>query len=373
MNIDWQSERSHLILNPRLPAQEKLMWEGESSLTNEFSGHIWLSTSGSQQTKLVALHKKAILASAQAVNEHLQTTASDRWINPLPLFHVGGLGIEARAHLKGAAVYAFSEKWSPQNFHQLITNKQGTLTALVPAQVYDLVIHKLTAPKGLRAVIVGGGALQESLYMQARELGWPLLPSYGLTECASQVATATLDSLLGSKFPELEILSHIQIKTDGMGTIRICSPSLLTAYAIHNQKKIKVVNPLVEGWFFTEDRGFLSGKTLKFSGRWGDFIKIGGESVELGRLEKILEEIKLQQKISFDVVLSAVPDSRLGHVIHLFSTDEKIKHLQAEYDQRVMPFERIRQVHIVSVIPRSPLNKVLKNELINTRDVWLKS
>ena len=42
--------------------------------------------------------------------------------------------------------------------------------------------------------MTGGGALDPSLYKQARDLGWPLLPSYGLTECGSQVATASLSS-----------------------------------------------------------------------------------------------------------------------------------------------------------------------------------
>ena len=39
------------------------------------------------------------------------------------------------------------------------------------------------------------------LYREARALGWPCLPSYGLTETASQVATAPLESLAGLHCP----------------------------------------------------------------------------------------------------------------------------------------------------------------------------
>ena len=361
MKIDWDSEQSHLLLNPRLPEQEALLWGPLLELTKDYPSHIWLATSGSTQMKLVALHKKAILASAKAVNEHLEAVSADVWINPLPFFHVGGLGIWARASLNGAAVYPFLDKWSPLHFHQMIVEKKGTLTALVPAQVYDLVIHSLTAPQSLRAVIVGGGALQKSLYRKARTLGWPLLPSYGLTECASQVATATYQSLSEDGFPEMKLLPHVRVKTDANDCICISGPSLLSAYAIFEQGSLRFFNPVMERWLLTQDRGTLTGNSLRLMGRLGDFIKIGGESVEMGRLEKILEEIKLRQEISFDVVLAAVPDMRLGHVIHLFSTGKQVETLKKEYDHQVLPFERIRKVHFVDVIPRSSINKVLKN------------
>ena len=40
----------------------------------------------------------------------------------------------------------------------------------------------------------GGGAVSDELYRDARALGWRVLPSYGMTECCSQVATALSDS-----------------------------------------------------------------------------------------------------------------------------------------------------------------------------------
>lgn len=364
MHIDWQSDESHLILNPRLPFGEASFGKSSLHLSKEYTAHIWLHTSGSVQTKLVALHKQAFLASAQAVNKHLQATSCDIWINPLPLFHVGGLGILARGHLNGAHVYTYPDKWSPHSFQKMVADKRGTLTSLVPTQVYDLVVHNLAAPKSLRAVIVGGGACHRSLYERARKLGWPLLPSYGMTECASQVATAPLESLLKDKIPDLEILSHIDVKIEKNHQISICSSALLTAYANIENGKICLSYPVVNGWFLSQDRGCVTGRSLTLHGRLGDFIKISGESVEFGHLEKILEEIKLRQGILFDIALGAIPDLRLGHVIHLFSTHEQTESIKYEYNSKVMPYERIRKVHVIPAIPRSALNKVLKTELI---------
>lgn len=364
LNINWDSEESHLLLNPRLPKNEIEKWEPISLLFNQFPGHVWLTTSGSTQLKLVALHKKAILASAQAVNQHLECNSKDIWINPLPLFHVGGLGILARAYLVGAKVVAFTEKWCPLAFLSFLTEQKGSLTSLVPTQIYDLVTHHLSAPKSLRALIVGGGALSKSLYNQARRLGWPLLPSYGMTECASQIATAPLASLSMIEFPSMQILPHMNLKIDDQHRICLKSPALFSTYAHSVDGKIYLDRPLHEGWFVSSDKGALSNCCLKLLGRVGDFIKIGGESVEFSRLELMWEEIKLKANISFDVVLASVPDSRLGHAIHLFTTHPSVEKLQALYDEKVLPFERIRKVHLVPQIPRSALNKVLKNELL---------
>lgn len=375
MEINWISQDTNLLLNPRLPEKEALLWKDLEKSLQDYPSHIWLSTSGSRKSKLVALHKNALLASAQAVNEHLQTISQDIWINPLPIFHVGGLGIWARAWLKSSKVYCGLNlgKWSPTHFCQIVKEKKGSLTSLVPTQVYDLAINNLSAPPTLRAVLVGGGALESSLYKKARQLGWPLLPSYGLTECASQVATAAYESLSSECFPELKLLSHVKVKIDGNACICISSSSLLTVYAIEDAGKLHLVDPLSDGYFISHDKGILMNNTLKLLGRVGDFVKIGGESVDVEKLKMILEEIKLQEKVFFDVVLEAVPDSRLGHVIHLFSTDKNTEILQREYNRRVLPFECIRKVHFVDDIPRSSTHKVLKEALISKDQTVFKS
>ncbi|HET8773411.1 MAG TPA: AMP-binding protein, partial [Thermoanaerobaculia bacterium] len=123
MDIDWLSADSHVLLNPRMPEEERRRLE---SLVVDLPGHVWLSTSGTTGAlKLTALSKRALLASAAAVNRHLQSDDRDVWLCVLPTFHVGGLGIYARAFLSGARVV--TSGW-----------EGVTLASLVPAQVSDL-------------------------------------------------------------------------------------------------------------------------------------------------------------------------------------------------------------------------------------------
>ena len=104
MEIDWLSDQSHVLLNPRMPVEERVRLE---SWVLDLPGHLWLSTSGTTGVlKLTALSKRAVLASGAAVNRRLQAGAHDVWLCVLPAFHVGGLGIHARAFLSGARVVA---------------------------------------------------------------------------------------------------------------------------------------------------------------------------------------------------------------------------------------------------------------------------
>lgn len=342
--INWTTDESHLLLNPRMPREERRRLE---SFVVPLPAHVWLSTSGTTGAlKLTALSKKALLASAASVNRHLSSTANDVWACVLPTFHVGGLGIYARAFLSGARVIAAA--WDPARFAE---GREMTLASLVPAQVADLVAARLQAPARLRAIVVGGGALSEDMYGRAVELGWPLLPSYGMTECSSQVATARAGS------PELVLLDAFEARLEKDGRLAFRGEPLLTGYGTAGG----FVDPKRRGWFVTEDVGSVEdGRVLRVGGRRGDFIKIGGESVDLARLDAILSAVAGPH-----AAVAPVPDERLGHVIHLFVAESAdAETIAAAFVERVHPFERPRQVHRVAEIPRTPLGKLIRKKLL---------
>jgi o-succinylbenzoate---CoA ligase len=342
MDLDWLSGESYVLLNPRMPEEERRLLQ---SYVVDLPGHLWLATSGTTGAlKLTALSKQAMLVSAAAVNRHLEATAADVWCCVLPTFHVGGLGIYARAFLSGSRVVTAS--WDPRAFAAM---DEVTLASLVPAQVSDLVQGGFRAPARLRAIVVGGGALNAQLYEAARALGWPVLPSYGMTETSSQVATATLAS------PELLLLDHVEARTDDEGRLAFRGNSLLTGYGTSQG----FVDPKVDGWLITEDLGSVEERVLRVEGRRGDFIKIGGESVDLARLDAILAAIA-----GAEAAVVAVQDARLGAVIQLAVTGAVDgETVRRQYDTRVHPFERARAVHTVLEIPRSSLGKLMRKRL----------
>ena len=347
--IDWYSADSQLLLNPRLPDGERTRLERLFGAVSTFPGHVWLATSGtSGSLKLVGLSKDALLASAGAVNRHLGVVPTDVWCCVLPTFHVGGLGIYARAELSGSGVVAFA--WDPRRF----TTERFTLASLVPAQVDDLVRGGFRAPGQVRAVIVGGGVLHQRLYEAGQALGWPLLPSYGLTEAGSQVATATAGS------QTLRVLDHVEVRVE-RGRIAVKGASLLTGYGVWSEEGEPLfVDPKIDGWFDTGDAGSVEGGVLEVRGRGADFAKVGGESVDLVRLDGILEGVG-----GGDGAVVAYPDARLGAVIHLVVAEGVDPGVVETFNGRVQPFERARAVWVVEEVPRTALGKVRRSELVH--------
>ena len=363
--VDFESPENVVLLNPRMSQESAQNLVARLEVARDLNSHVFLLTSGSTNAsesaaRWVALSKAAILHAAQGANTVLDSDGHDVWLHSLPDFHVGGLGIWARARLSGASVVKYaSPKWSPETFLDQANSCNATLASLVPAQVHDLVEAKAQCPPTFRAILVGGGALAEPTWQTAKSLGWPLLKTYGMTETASQVAT---ESLGGS--PQLQILPHLEARTDSDGRIQVRGSSLLTAYITQGPQ---IFDPKdADGWYATEDLGAIDGRSLQWTGRTHDRIKIGGELVNMANLVRIFDESAAETAYTGDYALLATPDQRLESIVALaISAESPLPDTTVEhFNRRVLPFERIRRVHQVPNIPRTALGKISRGELL---------
>lgn len=363
MKMSWEDEKSHVLMNPLYSEQEKANFKKIALEASFLKGHVWLSTSGTSAQKWVGLSKEALLTGAKAVNEYLESDKSDCWIQCLPTFHVGGLAIFARAFLSGAKVEIFrdcvTKKWDPCLFYSFLLEKKGTLLSLVPTQLYDLVKLRYKAPSHLRFLIIGGGVLAPALYEKGVALGWPIVSSYGMTETASQVAA----SKKFEKVPQLSILSHCKVKVHHQ-ILSIQSSALLTTYAYIREEKILFHDPKKEGWFSTEDCGKIKNGALEIQGRMDGFFKIGGELVDLFKLENLWLNLCMQKEFCIESILMPVKNERLENELQLVVVEgQPYKELVDQYNASVLPFEKIRKVRTVASIPRTSIGKISKEKL----------
>lgn len=337
-------------------------------------GQVGFSTSGSTGVPSVVVHTRETLeASARAVNGWLGAAALDVWLRVLPDFHVGGYQIGVRAGLSGSRVVVDPGKWEAGRFVETCREEAVTLTSLVPAQVVDLVRSGHPAPAGLRAVVVGGGALDVMVLDEAVQLGWPVLSSYGATEAGSQVATVRLTG--GSRGREagdpesgptgmMELLPCWEGRTvpdggqDGAGLLELRGPALamgrfLQAGAHWTWRPLR--DP--DGWWRTSDRVVLSGRHLRFAGRADRVVKVLGELVSLEAVERALGAAGLDPG-SFVVV--AVPEERRGRelVLVMEARGNEVGRALDSYAARSAPFARLGRIIPVAELPRSPLGKI---------------
>ncbi len=376
--IDWESAESLVLANPEWAKRQADGLAGIERRLPALEAHVWVSTSGTSslvpvRVRWIALSKAAFLASAGAVNKHLEATRADVWAHALPTFHVGGLGILARGWLNGARVVpAVAGKWSAARFSEIVGRERATLAALVPSQVHDLVAAGLASPPSMRAIVVGGGRMDAALYERARALGWPCLPSYGLTETCSQVATAALSSLCVAVCPTvLPVLGHAEIRSDDDQRLSIRAASLLTCCAEVDEQGARGWDPKQDGWLQTEDTGRVGPDGVEVFGRLSESVKVLGEIVSLAYVEdqvwRWATEEHLRALEGFDLAVVAPPHDRLGHQIMLAiacrapidaARRSAIGESIGIYSRNhLLPFERVRRVVWVDEIPRTPLGK----------------
>ena len=277
---------------------------------------VYFRTSGSTALpRWVGLSRDAILYSATMVNTHLQVNVNSVWGLALPLHHVGGLGVLARAYDIGCELEIFDQPWQEHDFVRWLETFEVTHTSLVPTQVYDLVAAGVSAPPTLKAVVVGGGELSNEIGQAARLLKWPVLASYGMTEAASQIATQGLECL-DQPFTNapIEKLPHWRLKVVDDRCLAIAGDALFEGWLIkqdgewHFEKR--------EGeWHVTRDRVRLNDIVLTPIGRADLRIKVLGELVDLGVIEEQLVKLSAHRLKRNLVVVAAVPDDRAEHLL----------------------------------------------------------
>ena len=343
-------------------------FSGELPDEERLSGCVLFETSGSSGTpKWVALSKSALLASAAAVNQHLRVTAGSCWGLALPLHHVGGFGVGARAFNAGCRLEVFGKRWEAGAFREWLAHSQVTHTSLVPTQVHDLVKAGLQAPQALQAIVVGGGHLDLATGQAARDLGWPVLASYGMTEAASQIATQTPDQLKcpyqPAPIPVLPIWTA-EVTTEEL--LRISGPALFSGYVVMSDSGWRFF-PRENEWHVTSDRVVLGEGGIIPLGRADMLVKVLGELVDPEAIERELVALSEGRLVVGTFAIVALRDERAGNVlVPVFESAcdaSLVESTLAAYAKNASGFRRLLPAVFVQEIPRSPLGKLLRKDL----------
>lgn len=329
------------------------------------AGHVLFETSGSSGLpKWVALSKHALLISAAAVNQHLNVTRESCWGLALPLNHVGGFGVAARAYQAGCPLKTFTQRWEPGAFGDWLTRSAVTHTSVVPAQVHDLVRRKLTAAPSLVAIVVGGGHLDETTGRAARDLGWPILASYGMTEAGSQVATQGLHLLERLYQPSpISMLPIWQARINDEGILSLSGPALFSGYFTGTR-----FIPRESDWHTTSDHVALAAGMITPLGRRDLLVKILGELVDPESVEREILALAAGSLAAGSFAVIVIPDGRAGSaLVPVFeaSVDSAIiKETLLQYETQAPGFKRLRPAEIIAEFPRGALGKLRRSELL---------
>jgi o-succinylbenzoate---CoA ligase len=302
--------------------------------------HAIVFTSGSSGTpRGVRLTWGNIEAAAAASATHLDHRREDRWLAVLPLHHVAGLSILWRSAREGSAV-VLAGGFEPTRVIALLEDKGVTLASFVSPMVERMIDHGLGAVPGFRFALVGGGPVSHRV-MDAS--GIRLLPTYGMTETASQIATADPFS---PRADRLVVLDGAAISLDPSDRITVDGPMVSPGDFGGPDRSA----PLVTG-----DLGRFHGDRLEVLGRADSVIVTGGENVMPDRLERIIGDVPGVEAVA----VVGLPDLRWGSIVVAAYTGSVELSLLNEAAGRLLAGHEVprRWIH-VTALPMLGIGKI---------------
>ncbi len=308
--------------------------------------HTLVPTSGtSGAPRVVVLTRANVAAAVAASARRLGTTADDRWLLVLPLHHVGGLSVLWRTMAAGGSI-VLHDRFDAARVAAALRGGTATIASLVPTMLHR-VLAADPGPYPPAKVLLGGAAAPASLVLRGLDAGLAVLPTYGLTEACSQVATVVPgeeQASLGTAGPPLD---GLDVTIAAGGHIAVAGPQVSPGYA----GEAPHAGPLVTGDFGRFD----AAGRLVVLGRADDVIVTGGEKVWPQHVEDVLRGCPGVE----DVAVVGSPDEEWGQqVVAVVVGRAQPPDLESWARERLAPHEVPKAWRRVARLPRNPLGKL---------------
>lgn len=291
--------------------------------------------------------------------------ADDKWLSPLPMFHVGGFSVFIKSAIYGMPVYLLTE-YTKERLYQVIFKEDITIASLVTLMLADLIdyMEAERAPRKLRSILLGGGPVPKTLLGKAKDKEIPIVQSYGMTETSSQIITLSpTDALrkLGSAGkPLMSAEVKVDAKTNEIGEIYVKGPMVIDEY-FNNEEATK--ESFKSGWLKTGDLGYLDEEGFLYVvDRRSDLIISGGENIYPTEVEEVL----LSHPNIKEVAVVKKEDEKFGHVPVAFVVlEDKNNKLNVKtfLKDKLASYKQPKNYYYTDVLPRTASNKIKRFEL----------
>lgn len=329
-----------VLLAPQLPGQVASKLK-ESAFSETRPCHTILFTSGSsggpKGVRFSAANWEAAAAASMASLGH---GPGDRWLCPLPLYHVGGLSIIFRSLAAGGHVMLAPDLNQASRWLDRVQ-----FASVVSTQLHRILLNRsdsfLTSPR----VLVGGGPIDHGLLNKAATAGLTVLPTYGMTETTSQVATARPGDPQRRLFP----LEGVEVRIGAEQQIEVKGRTISLGYLGEPDRS-------QDNWFSTSDLGRIEPDgSLVVLGRLDRVIISGGENVDPAEVEAA---IALIPGIG-EVAVIGLPDQDWGEVVAAAYVGDVVAHeLRSRVKDHLPAYALPKRWLRVEALPRTDLDKI---------------
>ncbi|MDX2254550.1 MAG: o-succinylbenzoate--CoA ligase [Pseudanabaenaceae cyanobacterium bins.39] len=314
--------------------------------------------------------------SAIASTLKIGSNPDDNWLLCMPLFHVGGLAIAWRSLINGTQI-TLLPKFDVESVLNMILPSKISLISLVPTMLTRLLQHdQWHSLQSLRGILLGGDAIHPELLQICLERNLSIMPTYGMTEAASQITTLLTYELRAkqgsSGLPLLGMEVKIVSTTDDaldtapdlprgeVGQIVIRGENVMGGYLHHSK-------PQQGQWFATGDLGYSDRDGyLYVINRRTDLIISGGENIYPSEVEAIL----LQHPAIAECCVFGKEDKEWGAIvvaaIVLQKNDQSLSLDSVRtfcQQQGLSSYKLPKAIHICPSLSKSASGKILRQQV----------
>ncbi len=352
---------------------------GTMRLNDDFAIIHTSGTSGAPKAAILTYGN--IYQSARASALRLDVPSKERWLCIMPLYHVGGLSIILRSLIYGTAVeFGPTAPFDVRETNRLLSERPITVVSLVPTMLQRLLNAK-SQPWNphLRLILLGGEAPSPDLVARCIAERLPIATTYGLTEAASQVATALPELVYrkpGTVGKPLEYTQARIIDEHGAdaapgrpGEVIVKGATIMRGY-YGDRDATRVA--LRGGWLHTGDIAYLDADgDLFILQRRADLIVSGGENIYPAEVEQALRSHpQVAEAVVFGVadaewgqrvaaLIECVKGAPVEGAVRARPSSEAIlKHLR----ERLAGYKVPRQIAFVAALPRTAAGKIQRRE-----------
>lgn len=320
----------------------------------------------------VHTHNSAIWAclTIGATNE---TRYRDRYIQALPLYHVGALTpMTAMVHV-GVTVLMM-RSFDPVRTWELIEQERATSMLAVPAmlnlmlQVPD---HDKYDHSELRWIMSGAAPVPVTFIEEFAKFGIEVHQVYGLTETCGPACLTNPDIALKKKGSTGKAYFHTDVRVvdaDGNdvapnepGEVIIRGKHLMKEYWNRPEATAETIR---DGWLYSGDVATVDDEGFVYiQDRTKDMIISGGENVYPAEIENII----LTHPNVKEVAVIGLPSDKWGEsplaIVVAKNGDLAAEDVIGHCKNKLAQFKMPKSVEFIDEIPRNPTGKILKRLL----------
>jgi 2-furoate---CoA ligase len=341
---------------------------------------VMLYTSGTTaKPKGVPRRQAAERTAAVAHVAQNQYANGERTLGVMPLYHTMGVRSLLAMSLIGGG-FACLPRFDVKGALEVIAAEKVTNLYLVPTLYHDLIhdpAFEATDVSSVRKLGFAGAPMTDGLLKDLQAAFKPdlFVNHYG----SSEIYTFTIDQdapkkpgsagraginqmvrvvKLGAKSPD----QLTAVGEEGEVIALLASDEAFEGYWRRPDANAKALR---QGWYFTGDTGYFDkGGDLFVTGRVDDMIITGGENVSPVEIESCLS---LHPAVS-EVAVVGLSDERWGKIVTAF-IQRRAPVTSQELDDYcrtsgLANFKRPRRFVFVSTIPKSPVGKLLRRQLV---------